>query len=110
MNKMIKHHIKIGDTVKVITGSNKGVIGKINSILSKSSNVTVDNITPRVKYVKNKQTGETQKLELPIPINISNVMLWDKAINKSSKTGTKIVNDQKVRYFKKSNNIVVTEK
>jgi len=24
--------------------------------------------------------------------------------------GTKIVNDQKVRYFKKSNNIVVTEK
>ena len=100
----------MGDMVKVITGTNKGVIGKINSIISKSSTVTIDTITPRIKYVKNKQSGETQKVELPIPINISNVMLWDKIANKSSKTGTKIVNDQKVRYFKKSNNIVVIEK
>jgi large subunit ribosomal protein L24 len=110
MNKVTKHHIKMGDTVKVITGNNKGVIGKINSILSKTLTVTVDSITPRIKYVKNKQSGETQKVELPIPINISNVMLWDKSINKSSKTGTKVVNDQKVRYFKKSNNLVVVEK
>jgi large subunit ribosomal protein L24 len=110
MNKMTKHHIRMGDMVKVITGTNKGVIGKINSITSKNSTVTIDTITPRIKYVKNKQSGETQKLELSIPINISNVMLWDKTINKSSKTGTKIVNDQKVRYFKKSNNIVVLEK
>ncbi len=110
MNKITKHHIKMGDMVKVITGTNKGVIGKINSIISKSSTVTIDTITPRIKYVKNKQSGETQKVELPIPINISNVMLWDKIANKSSKTGTKIVNDQKVRYFKKSNNIVVIEK
>ena len=72
MNKVTKHHIKMGDTVKVITGNNKGVIGKINSILSKTLTVTVDSITPRIKYVKNKQSGETQKVELPIPINISN--------------------------------------
>jgi ribosomal protein L24 len=45
-------------------------------------------------------------MELQIPIHISNVMLWDKEANLSSKIGYKLINNEKKRYFKKSGNIL----
>ena len=35
-DKNSKMHIKIGDTVKVITGNQKGFIGVVNSIMKKN--------------------------------------------------------------------------
>lgn len=106
MIKQIKKHIKIGDRVKIITGTHKELIGNILSINIKKSTVFIDNILPRLKYSKNPQGGEAIKAELKIPIHISNVMLWDKDANLSSKIGYKIINDEKKRYFKKSGNLV----
>ena len=54
-------HIKVGDKVKVITGENKGTIGTINSILFKKSIVFIDEILPRIKYIKNTQGEESKK-------------------------------------------------
>ena len=39
-----KWHKKVGDKVKVITGTNKGTIGTINSILFKKSNLFIEEI------------------------------------------------------------------
>jgi ribosomal protein L24 len=33
-------------------------------------------------------------------------MLWDKEANKASKIGYKIIDNAKIRYFKKSGNVV----
>jgi large subunit ribosomal protein L24 len=106
MNKKLNSHVKIGDKVKVITGSQKGFIGIINSILMKKSLVIVDGILPRIKYIKNRQGGDPLKKEIPIYIHISNIMLWDKEANKASKIGYKIIDNKKIRYFKKSGNVV----
>jgi large subunit ribosomal protein L24 len=106
MNKKLNSHVKIGDKVKVITGSQKGFIGIINSIIIKKSVVIVDGILPRIKYIKNRQGGDPLKKEIPIYIHISNIMLWDKEANKASKIGYKIIDNKKVRYFKKSGNVV----
>jgi len=54
-------HIKIGDKVKVITGANKGTIGTINSIIFKKSIVFIEEIVPRIKYIKNTQGEESKK-------------------------------------------------
>lgn len=104
--KQTKKHVKIGDKVKVISGNEKGTIGTINLIVSKKDIVYIDTILPRLKYIKKPKEGESKKKELQIPIHISNVMLWDKEKNVSSKIGYKIVNEKKVRYFKKSGNFV----
>jgi large subunit ribosomal protein L24 len=106
MNKKMKSHVKIGDKVKVISGKQKGFIGVITSMITKESLVFLDGITPRIKFRKNPQGQEAIKSEIQIPIHSSNVMLWDKEKNMASKIGYKIVNDKKVRYFKKSGNIV----
>jgi len=101
-----KSHIKIGDKIQVIAGNQKGFIGTVNSIIKKKSIVFIEGILPRIKYAKNPQGGEQQKIELQIPIHISNVMLWDDQTNNSSRIGYKMVDNVKKRYFKKSGNIV----
>jgi ribosomal protein L24 len=45
-------------------------------------------------------------MELPLGIDISNVMLWDELQNLASRTGSKQVEGKKRRYFIKSKNLV----
>ena len=106
MKKKVSSHVKIGDKVKVISGINKGFIGVIASLITKKSVVILEGIKPRIKFVKNPQGEEVKKVELQIPIHASNVMLWDNEASLASKIGYKLVNDKKVRYFKKSGNII----
>lgn len=106
MKKQMKNHLKIGDKIKVLTGNNKGFIGKVGSVNSKDSTITIEGIIPRIKYIKDRQSGETKKLELQIAIHSSNVMLWDNVSNSASRIGYKLVEGKKVRYFKKSGNLV----
>lgn len=106
MTNSKKKHVKIGDKIQVISGSQKGIIGTITLIQTKKSVVYIDTISPRLKTVKNNKEGQAKRVELQIPIHISNVMLWDKEENKSSRIGYKIVDLKKRRYFKKSGNLV----
>lgn len=107
MTKIEKNHVKKGDQVKIISGEQKGFLGIISAVNKKTSSVNIEGILPRIKYVKNRQQGgESQKVDLPIFIHISNVMLWDKQNNQSSRIGYKINEGKKVRYFKKSKNII----
>jgi large subunit ribosomal protein L24 len=107
MTKTDKNHVKKGDQVKVISGEQKGFLGIISSMDKKTSRVSVEGIVPRIKYVKNRQQGgEAQKVDLPIFIHVSNVMLWDKQSNQASRIGYKINEGKKVRYFKKSGNLI----
>ena len=49
---MDKIRLKIGDTVKVITGTDKGSIGEITSILRKDKKVVVSDVNKKFKHVK----------------------------------------------------------
>ena len=106
MNQKRSCRIKVGDRVEVITGSNKGTVGSVSAIIFKKSVLFVEGIAPRVKYIKNKEGGESKKIKLDIPIHFSNVMLWDKDTKKSDKVGYRSVKNKKYRYFKKSGSIV----
>ena len=61
MNKIQKNHVKKGDQVKVISGEQKGVLGIIRSIIKKKSSVILDSVLPRIKYLKNSQTKQTEE-------------------------------------------------
>jgi large subunit ribosomal protein L24 len=113
MQKLKKSHVKKGDQVKVISGEQKGFLGKINSIIKKKSSVILDGILPRFKFLKNSKTEqneETKKIELPILIHISNVMLWDKTINKASRIGYKEIKENAVSDQKNLNNLITSKK
>lgn len=108
--KKINYRIKVGDKIKIIAGNEKGLIGTITSINRKASSVIIDNVLPRIRYIKNRQGGEAEKKTIQLPIHMSNVMLWDKEANLCSKVGYKIINGKKCRIFKKSGNFLESQK
>ncbi|MFZ3048979.1 MAG: 50S ribosomal protein L24 [Desulfatirhabdiaceae bacterium] len=69
-------HLKKDDKVKVITGKDKGKIGKILKINSKKSSILVEHANIIKKHTKkdakNRQGGI---VETEAPINWSNVMM-----------------------------------
>ena len=80
MYKRVK--IKKGDTVKVISGGNKGKTGTVMQVLRKEDRVLVESVNMVTKHVKpspaNPQGGIEKK---EAPIHISNVMVVDGAGN-----------------------------
>ena len=104
--------IKVGDTVRVITGSNKGKEGKILKVLSKENRVLIDGLNLVKKHVKPNAKNETGGiLETEAPIHISNVKLLDKKeAKKETKKETKKEVKKEVKETKKEVKKEVKEK
>ena len=101
MYKRVK--IKKGDTVKVISGGNKGKTGTVMQVLRKEDRVLVESVNMVTKHVKpspaNPQGGIEKK---EAPIHISNVMVVDGDGN-ATRVGRRRGDDGKLaRYSKKS--------
>ena len=97
--------IKKGDTVKVITGKDKGKEGKVIAVDTKNAKVTVEGINMVTKHTKpsaaNPNGGIIQK---EAPIAISNVMYVHKG--KVTRIGFKVENDKKVRFAKSTGDVI----
>jgi large subunit ribosomal protein L24 len=66
--------IKKGDSVIVISGSNKGKKGKVLKSLPAMNKVVVEGVNMRKKAHKSKKKGDpSQILEMAMPIHVSNV-------------------------------------
>ena len=82
--------IKVGDNVRVITGSNKGKEGKVLQVLKNENKVVIDGVNVAKKHVKpNRQNESGGILEVEAPIHASNVKLIDKKAEKAEKKETK---------------------
>ena len=83
--------IKVGDNVRVITGSNKGKEGKVLKVLRNENRVFVK------KHIKPNRANETGGiLEVEAPIHLSNVKVLGKETKKEVKeTKTKKTSKKK---------------
>ena len=107
-NKQPKLHIKTGDTVKVISGDDKGKTGKVQSIDTAKSRAIVEGINMITKHVKptaSKPQGGIEKKEAAL--HISNLMLVDPKTGEATRTGRKAgENGKLVRYSKKTGEVI----
>lgn len=74
--KAQKIHVKVGDEVKIISGSYKNSIGEIKNINKKTGKLIVKGINFKFKHSKPRtenDVGEIKQLEAPI--HHSNVKL-----------------------------------
>jgi len=82
--------IKKNDIVKVISGDFKGKIGKVLNIFAKQNKAQIENVGFYKKHIKSRiyrkypEGGIIEKLRL---INISNVMLFSKDVNRPGRVG-----------------------
>ena len=117
MKKMKKSHVRIGDLVKILIGKDKGKVSKVLSVNKKKENVIVKDINLAVKHISKKKSGESNESggiqQIEQPIHLSNVMVFDEEIQQASRIGMKYLPNEettkieKVRYFKKSNKIII---
>lgn len=67
-------HIKKGDTVRVITGKDKGKTGEVLRVFPAQQRVLVDGVNVYTKHIKPKKEGEKgQVVQIPRSIHVSNV-------------------------------------
>ena len=104
---MIKLKIKSGDLVRVIAGDHKGQEGKVLRVLREKNKAVVGGVNMVSKHTKpsaqNPQGGIVKK---EAPIQISNIALIDPKTKGTTKVGFKIEGDKKVRFSKKSNQVL----
>ena len=103
MNKIRK-----GDDVVVITGKDKGKRGVVLTSVSVES-LIVEGINRVKKHTKpNPMKGNQGGIvEKEMPINISNVALFNPATQKADRVGFKQLDDgRKVRVFKSNGEVV----
>lgn len=51
-------HVKIGDTVKVISGRDKGKISEVTMVFKHNSKIMVKDVNLKTKHVKKKSEDE----------------------------------------------------
>ena len=100
--------IKKGDEVIVLTGKDKGKRGSVLRVTDET-HVVVENINMVKRHTKaNPQAGESGGiLDKEMPMQVSNVALYNAQTNKADRVGFKILEDgRKVRFFKSTGEVV----
>jgi len=100
--------IKKGDDVVIRTGKDKGKSGRVTQIL-KGDKVLIEGINQVKKNQKpNPNAGISGGIIVKdMPINISNIGLYNPETKKPDRVGYRFLEDgKKVRYFKSTNEVV----
>ena len=100
---MATSKIKKGDTVKVITGKDKGREGKVTAV--KDGKVIIEGINQVTKHAKPSQANpQGGIIQQSAPIDISNVMYVSKG--KASRVGFEVKDGKKVRVAKATGEVI----
>jgi len=100
--------IKKDDEVIVLAGKDKGKRGTVLRVVD-DGHVVVENINTVKRHTKgNPQMGQAGGiLDKEMPIDVSNVALFNSQTEKGDRVGFKILEDgRKVRYFKSTGEVV----
>ena len=101
-------HVKKGDTVQIISGKDKGKIGKIVKSFPELSKVIVEGVSLRTKHIKPAQEGESGRIDTSeAPIHSSKVMVYSTKSSVASRIGYAVTAEgKKVRMLKKTGEII----
>jgi large subunit ribosomal protein L24 len=96
-------HIRVDDTVEVITGDDSGKRAKVLRVDRKAGKIVVEGVNTVHKHVRRSQKNpQGGRLRKEMGIQFSNVMLVCPACNAATRTGARREpGGDKVRYCKK---------
>ena len=94
--------IKKGDTVKVLSGNDKGKTGEVLEIIPKTEKIIVKGVNVRKKHVKARKQGEESGiLSIECAIHSSKANVVCPKCGKATRVQYKIEKDEKVRVCQK---------
>ncbi len=94
--------IRKGDTVKVLSGNDKGKTGEVLEVIPNSQKIVVKGINIRKKHVKPRKQGEEGGI-IPVEcaIHSAKVNVVCPKCGKATRIGYEVEKDEKVRICKK---------
>jgi large subunit ribosomal protein L24 len=96
MNRL-KHHVKKGDQVQVISGNFRGSSGKVLQVISRKNRVLIEGVRMIKKHLRKSQDNPQGSIaEREGPIHISNVKLVERA-EKKKKEGKAKTKEKKTK-------------
>lgn len=101
---MPKMKIKKNDTVIVLSGDDKGKIGVVKQAMPKENKVIVESVNLVKRHTKPSQTNPGGIVTKEAAINVSNVAIAKDG--KATKVGYKVVDGKKVRFARKSGDVI----
>lgn len=93
--------IKKGDKVKVLLGKDRGKEEKVEKVYGKKGKVLILGVNVYKRHVKKQGQVQGGILNIPKPIDISNVALICPSCKKPTRVGFKVTKDGKLRVCKK---------
>ncbi len=103
---MTKLKIKSGDTVKVIAGDHKGSEGQVLKVFIDKNKAIVEGVNMVKKHTKpSAQNPQGGIVEKEAPIHVSNLSLLNSK-GEETRVGYRMEGDKKVRFAKKSNEVI----
>ncbi|MDH3918972.1 MAG: 50S ribosomal protein L24 [Rhodospirillales bacterium] len=105
---MALNRIKKGDEVIVVAGKDKGRRGTVLRIFD-DERVLIENVNVVKKHQKPNPNAGVQGgiIEKEMPLEASNVMLYNPVTQKGDRVGVRKLEDgKKVRYFKSNGEVV----
>ena len=102
----LKLKIKKGDQVIVLSGDDKGKTGEVVKAMPKEGKVVVQGINLVKRHTKPSQVSAGGIITKEAPIHVSNVALVDAKTGKGTKVGYKEVKGRKVRFARKSGEVI----
>jgi len=102
------NRLKKGDDVIIVAGKDKGRRGVVKSFTNGGSLVLVEGINIVKKHVKpNPNKGvDGGVVEKELPIDASNVAVFNPSTETADRVGFKFIDEKKVRYFKSNGELV----
>ncbi|AQZ53270.1 MAG: 50S ribosomal protein L24 [Martelella sp.] len=98
--------IKKGDKVVVIAGKDKGRTGEVVAVSPKDDRAVVSGINVVRRHQRQTQTTEAGIIAKEAPIHLSNLAVADPKDGKPTRVGFKVEGDKKVRYAKRSGEVI----
>jgi large subunit ribosomal protein L24 len=101
---MPKMKIKKNDTVIILSGDDKGKTGVVKKAMPKENKVIVEGINMVKRHTKPSQSNPGGIVSKEAAINVSNVAYCKDG--KATKIGYKTVDGKKVRFARKSGDVI----
>ena len=102
----VKIKLKKGDNVLVITGKDKGKSGSILSIIPKNNRAIVKGVNMVKKHQKPSKQSGGGIIEKELSIHLSNLAFISINDGKKTKIGYKLEKNKKIRFEKKTGEII----
>lgn len=100
--------VKLKDTVKILSGKDRGKTGKVLRVFRKTNKIVVEKVHVVKKHKKqtNKQTDPGGIIEVESPVSLSKVLVVCPSCGKATRIAYTKKEDKKVRICKKCNEVL----